>query len=82
MDKSYCVKCKSKQVWKNRPKLGKTKNNRVALTGHCNKCNTKMMRFIGKNDLQSGNGLVGKLLGLPGGKVPGLGSIPLIGALF
>ena len=29
-----------------------------------------------------GSGILGKLLGLPGGKVPVVGDIPLIGALF
>ena len=33
-------------------------------------------------DTEEGSGLLGKLLGLPGGKVPGLGDIPLVGALF
>ena len=82
MEKAWCVKCRSHRSWQNKPKLGKTKNNRVALAGKCNHCNTKMVRFVSNNELQSGNGLLGKLLGLPGGKVPGLGSIPILGALF
>ena len=31
---------------------------------------------------QTGEGIIGTLLGLPGGQVPVLGQIPLIGALF
>ena len=33
-------------------------------------------------ETKEGDGLLGKLLGLPGGKVPVVGDIPLIGALF
>ena len=82
MEKAYCVKCRSKQTWSGKPSLVRTTNNRVALSGKCNKCKTKMFRFVGKNELQNGSGLLGKLLGLPGGKIPVLSNIPLIGALL
>ena len=82
MDTSaFCVKCRSKQKWSGKPKLGKTKNNRLLFAGKCNKCGTKMTRFSSNMDMQ-GSGLIGKLLGLPGGKVPFISDIPLIEALI
>ena len=82
MNTAQCMKCKAKRSWGGKPKLVRTQNNRIALTGKCDKCNTKMFRFIGKNELQNGSGLLGKLLGLKDSKIPVLSSIPLIGALF
>ena len=82
MKTAQCMKCKKQQPWSGKPNLVRTKNNRVALSGACSRCGTKMFRFIGKNELQSGSGLLGKLLGLPGGKIPVLSNIPLIGALL
>ena len=79
MNQAYCVKCKSKESWKTQPKLGKTKNNRVALAGRCSKCNTKMMRFVGKSELQSGSGILSNLIGKP---IPVLSKIPLLNMLF
>lgn len=38
-------------------------------------------RFISKNEAQ-GSGLIGQALGMPGGKIPILGDIPLLGMLF
>ena len=52
------------------------------IVGKCINCDTKKYRFVSKKDVQNGSGLIGKLLGLPGGKVPVLSSIPLVGALF
>ena len=65
MYEGYCVKCKSKQSWKEKPKLGKTKNNRFLLVGNCRKCNTKMTRFVSNSSIQSGDGLLSNLIGKP-----------------
>uniref|UniRef100_A0A6C0AV94 DUF5679 domain-containing protein n=1 Tax=viral metagenome TaxID=1070528 RepID=A0A6C0AV94_9ZZZZ len=41
----YCVKCKEKRTMKDTKKI-KTKNGRNALSGVCEKCGTKMMKFV------------------------------------
>ena len=79
MDKSFCVKCKSKQAWADKPTLVKTANNRIALTGNCRKCHAKMFRFVAKSALQDGNGLLSSIIGKP---IPGLSKIPLLNILF
>lgn len=40
----------------------------------------KVSRFISKQ--MAGSGLIGKALGMPDGKIPVLGDIPLLGMLF
>ena len=41
----YCVKCKEKRTMKSTKKV-QTKNKRNALSGVCEKCGTKMMKFV------------------------------------
>ena len=41
----YCVKCKEKRTMKSTKKV-QTKNGRNALSGVCEKCGTKMMKFV------------------------------------
>ena len=78
MNEAYCLKCKSKRTWKGKPKLGRTRNDRVALVGKCYNCNSKMMRFVGKNEMK-GDGLLSNLIGKP---IPVLSKIPLLNILF
>lgn len=42
----YCVKCRAKVKSSSSPKLAKTKNNRSMLKGSCNKCSTKVCKFV------------------------------------
>ena len=72
------MKCKRKTGYSGKPKLVGTRNNRVGVMGVCDVCGGKKFRFVS----QSGSGLLGKLFGLPGGKIPVLGDVPLIGGLF
>jgi len=51
-----------------------------AISGVTNKALSQ--RGSGMKRRRRGNGLIGKLAGLPGGKIPILGDIPLIGSLF
>ena len=74
----YCVKCKSHTPTGN-ASVVTTKNNRHRLVGTCSQCGIKKSQFISS---QEGSGLLGKLLHLPGDKVPLLGDIPLLGMLF
>lgn len=41
----YCVRCKCKQTMQNCKKV-KTKKNRFMMKGVCQKCQTKMNKFI------------------------------------
>ena len=43
----YCVKCKT-PTGTNNPTAVTTKNNRLAISGICDICNTKKFRFIKK----------------------------------
>ena len=45
--KFYCVKCRTKRSGKGE-KSGKTKNKRSYFTAKCEKCGTKMFRFVKK----------------------------------
>lgn len=73
----YCVKCKRKTATRGLQKK-LTKNGRYYLSGTCTSCGRKKSRFIS----MKGHGLIGKALGLKNGKIPILGDIPLLGALF
>ena len=73
---SYCVKCKRSTPTAN-VKVVKTKNGQYQEKGVCSVCRSKKCRFVSKKD---GQGLLGKALGI--GKIPILGDIPLLGALF
>jgi hypothetical protein len=73
------VKCRTKTAFEGQPQLFRTKNNRLLLKGLCVVCKKQKARFVSK---QEGEGLLGKLFKLPGGKIPVLGDIPLIGKLL
>ncbi len=76
---AYCLKDKQKMVMSD-PQIMKTKNNRYLIKGKCS--NGHMMnKFVSVKEIQ-GDGILGSLFGLPGGKIPGLGDIPLLGTLF
>jgi hypothetical protein len=74
---SYCVKCKKQTSFD--PQLFRTKNNRLILKGLCKVCGKMKSRFVSKKE---GEGLLGNLFKLPGGKIPVLGDIPLIGKIL
>ena len=59
-------------------KLGRTTNNHYAMVSKCINCDCKKVTMISKDKLQHADGLLGKLFVLPGGKVPVLGSLPLV----
>ena len=46
---AYCLKCKKKQLMMNM-KLVSMKNNRPALTGHCEQCNTTLFKILKKDE--------------------------------
>ena len=75
---SYCVKCRKTTPLQN-AKAVKTKNNKYILKGTCPVCGGKKSTFISR---KKGEGLLGKILFPSEGKVPVLGDIPLLGALF
>ena len=79
MMESYCVKCKKHTPFDGQPQLFRTSNNRLLLKGLCENCGKMKARFVSKT---VGEGLLGKLFKLPGGKIPVLGDIPLIGKLL
>lgn len=74
----YCVKCKQHTPTSN-AHVVRTKNKLYRLTGKCEVCGTMKSKFLSKNQ---GEGILGNLLGAPGGKLPILGDIPILGALF
>ncbi len=76
---SYCVTCKKHTPFDGKPQLIRTKNNRLILKGLCKVCSKMKSRFVSKKE---GEGLLGRLFKLPGGKIPVLGDIPLIGNLL
>ena len=75
---SYCVKCKETTPT-HEVNVSKTKNGKFIAKGRCAECLSKKSRFVSAKE---GEGLLGKALGLKDGKVPILGDIPLLGALF
>jgi hypothetical protein len=77
--KSYCVKCKRTTGYAVTPKVIVTKNNKYRVVGKCSECGITKSTFTSK---RTGDGILGKLLGLPNGKVPILSDIPLIGSLI
>jgi len=76
--KMYCVKCKDHTSTHN-PQVIQTSNGRYRLTGQCTNCGSTKSRFVSQ---QHASGLLGNLLKLPGGKIPILGDIPLIGNIL
>ncbi len=91
MSELYCLRCKSHtktsdmQVssisthYKKGPRAGQTIE-RPAVIGVCDSCGSRKVKFV--KSAKDGEGLLGSLLGLPGGQVPLLGQLPLIGGLF
>lgn len=73
----FCVKCKSKTGTSN-PKHVQSQNGRHMIQGQCSNCGTKKTMFVSKEHVA--NGLLGKLFGME--KIPLLGDLPLVGALF
>ena len=76
----YCVKCKKKTGTRN-VTVKRAKNRRMYQTGTCTVCGKQKSMFVTQG-VTRGRGVLGKALGLPNGKVPFLGDIPLIGGLF
>jgi hypothetical protein len=74
----YCIRCKQNTDSSN-PNVVQTANGRYRIEAVCDDCGSKKSKFVSN---QIGQGLLGKLLNLPGGKVPLLGSIPLLGDLL
>lgn len=80
--KIWCMKCRGHSQ-SNNPKIAKTTNGRPVIYAKCGQCGSGKTKFISKKDFQegqSGSGILGNLLGM--GKIPLLGDLPLIGALF
>ena len=80
----YCVKCRRKTPSRN-VTVRRAKNGRMYQTGTCTVCGKGKSTFIsrdGRTGSRRGDGLIGNVLGLPNGKIPILGDIPLIGGLF
>ena len=75
----YCVACKKKVDILN-PEVVRTKNNKLRIKG-VDQNGHKISKFISYNEA-SGSGLLGSLLGFPGGKVPILSDLPLVGSLI
>lgn len=89
----YCLKCRKRTgtsnpkavlktfVRKKGPRPG-SKITRAVLEGTCTNCGKHKTRFISAEELKKGSGFIGNLLGLPGGKVPVLSDLPVIGNIF
>ena len=81
---TFCVKCRRKTPNRN-VTVRRAKNGRMYQTGTCTVCGKGKSTFIsrdGRTGSRRGDGLIGNVLGLPNGKIPILGDIPLIGGLF
>ena len=76
----YCVKCRRKTPSRN-VTVRRAKNGRMYQTGTCTVCGKGKSMFVPRGG-RRGDGLIGNALGLPNGKIPILGDIPLIGGLF
>ena len=53
---SYCVKCRSKTNYREKPNLVQTKNKRYAVVGNCNKCGIKKQRALVNKMFKKGVG--------------------------
>ena len=80
MQQIHCLKCKQKTEG-GQIHLGRTTTNRLAIAQQCHRCGSKKTRFIGQKEMY-GEGLLGNLLHLPGGKIPILGDLPLLGNIL
>ena len=74
----YCLSCRQ-QTGTSNPQVLQTTNGKYRMTGKCSSCGNKKSKFISS---QTGQGILGNLLSLPGGRIPVLSDIPLLGALF
>ena len=70
---TYCLKCK-KDTESIKPKMGRTKNNRLLMQSQCSNCRNKKSRFVKEEEAE---GLLSDL----GIKTP-LSKIPLLKGLF
>ena len=77
---TYCVKCRRKTPSRN-VTVRRAKNGRMYQTRTCTVCGKGKSTFVPRGG-RLGDGLIGNVLGLPNGKIPILGDIPLIGGLF
>ena len=73
---SFCVKCRRSTATQEEQVM-RTKNNKFVAKGKCSVCGGKKSRFLSAKE---GEGLLGNILGV--GKLPILGDLPLVGALF
>jgi len=73
----YCVREKQK-LPAHDIHVVKTANGKYRITGKCPNGH-KVSQFISS---RHGEGLLGNLLGMPGGKIPVLSDIPLLGSIF
>ena len=71
----YCLRCKTKTGFEGKPKIARTKNNRLVVAGKCDKCGAKKVSFIPKN--KEGSGLLSML-----GIKTGLSKIPILGDIL
>jgi hypothetical protein len=47
---AYCMKCQDQQFIK-KPQLVRLKNGKVAITGTCPECKSKLFKILGKDDV-------------------------------
>ena len=75
------MKCRGQSVMVN-PQIGLDKKGKYLARGKCKKCGCNMCRYVSKDTLEEleGNGLLGSIFGID--KIPVLGDIPILGALF
>jgi len=73
-----CMKCRKVTETQNASGIV-TANGRYRMHGQCIHCGTNKSKFVSR---QHAEGILGNLFGLPGGKIPILSDIPLVGALF
>ena len=71
----YCLRCKTKTGFDGKPKIARTKNNRLVVAGKCDRCGSKKVSFISRN--KKGSGLLSML-----GIKTGLSKIPILGDIL
>jgi hypothetical protein len=76
---AYCLSEK-RHVKILNPQYVKTRKGTVRVSG-TDEAGHKVSRFISKKEIE-GSGILGKLLGMPDGKIPIVSDIPIIGALL
>lgn len=80
-NKVRCMRCKDYTPTRDAhvAKIQTPRGLRYQLKGKCSICGANKVKFV---SAQQGNGLLGKLMGLPNQKVPILGDLPLVGPLL